>query len=194
MAWQGLYIDCYIYPVHPSHRIFPPRRLLFFQMLNLTHDWLRSFLPHVLTKIDRVGFGLLTPADLQRALEVSCSTTRPGRPCQCLAYYCPLRNSGSNLIECPGDDVFHSVVSFRGVLALGSSIILSFYSMGKFFTLFHDHGVDLISIGILASVITSPSLSSMYGGFGRCGVCCSPGYTVVFSCFLAFTLAYLLVV
>lgn len=39
-------------------------------MLNLTHDWLRSFLPHVLTKIDRVSFGLLTPADLQRALEV----------------------------------------------------------------------------------------------------------------------------
>ncbi|CAM9444296.1 unnamed protein product, partial [Hapterophycus canaliculatus] len=38
-------------------------------MLNLTHDWLRSFLPHVLTKIDRVSFGLLTPADLERALE-----------------------------------------------------------------------------------------------------------------------------
>lgn len=40
------------------------------QMLNLAHDWLRSFLPHVLTKIDRVSFGLLTPADLKRALEV----------------------------------------------------------------------------------------------------------------------------
>lgn len=46
-------------------------------MLNLTHDWLRSFLPHVLTKIDRVGFGLLTPADLQRALEVTWLTTGP---------------------------------------------------------------------------------------------------------------------
>ena len=45
--------------------------IFFLQMLNLTHDWLRSFLPHVLTKIDRVGFGLLTPADLQRALEVT---------------------------------------------------------------------------------------------------------------------------
>ncbi len=44
-------------------------------MLNLTHDWLRSFLPHVLTKIDRVSFGLLTPADLQRALEVIKTTT-----------------------------------------------------------------------------------------------------------------------
>lgn len=40
------------------------------QMLNLTHDWLRSFLPHVLTKVDRVSFGLLTPEDLQRALKV----------------------------------------------------------------------------------------------------------------------------
>lgn len=40
------------------------------QMLNLTHDWLRSFLPHVLTKINRVSFGLLTPVDLERALEV----------------------------------------------------------------------------------------------------------------------------
>ena len=42
------------------------------QMLNLTHDWLRSFLPHVLTKIDRVSFGLLTPQDLERALKVFC--------------------------------------------------------------------------------------------------------------------------
>lgn len=44
--------------------------MLCVQMMNLTHDWLRSFLPHVLTKIDRVSFGLLTPADLKRALEV----------------------------------------------------------------------------------------------------------------------------
>ncbi|CAM9352510.1 unnamed protein product, partial [Phaeothamnion confervicola] len=38
------------------------------KLLNLTHDWLRSFLPHVLGKVDRVGYGLLGPADLKRAL------------------------------------------------------------------------------------------------------------------------------
>ncbi|CAM9378411.1 unnamed protein product [Chrysoparadoxa australica] len=39
------------------------------RMLNLTHDWLVSFLPHCLSKINRVTFGLLSPADLKRALE-----------------------------------------------------------------------------------------------------------------------------
>lgn len=76
-----LYSDSLIlhFPLH--HHIvltLPVPFLLLLQMLNLTHDWLRSFLPHVLTKIDRVGFGLLTPADLQRALEVTWLT--PGSP------------------------------------------------------------------------------------------------------------------
>jgi hypothetical protein len=31
--------------------------------LNLTHDWLASFLPHVLSKVDRVSFGLLHDVD-----------------------------------------------------------------------------------------------------------------------------------
>ena len=39
-----------------------------FKMLNLTHDWLESFMPHVLSKLNRVHFGLLTPRDLRRAL------------------------------------------------------------------------------------------------------------------------------
>ncbi len=38
------------------------------RMLNLTHDWLNSFLPHILSKVDRVSFGLLSPQDLERAL------------------------------------------------------------------------------------------------------------------------------
>lgn len=56
------------------------------QMLNLTHDWLRSFLPHVLAKIDRVSFGLLTPEDLKRALQVS-SVLRPTAT-NWLFYFC----------------------------------------------------------------------------------------------------------
>jgi hypothetical protein len=36
------------------------------KMLNLTRDWLESALPHVLSKIDRVTFGLLSPSDLQQ--------------------------------------------------------------------------------------------------------------------------------
>ncbi len=37
------------------------------KMVNLFRDWLRALLPHVLAKVDRVHYGLLTPADLQRA-------------------------------------------------------------------------------------------------------------------------------
>jgi len=43
----------------PSHK----------KMLNLAHDWLRSFLPHVLQKIDRVTFGLLNAADLEKFIK-----------------------------------------------------------------------------------------------------------------------------
>jgi hypothetical protein len=39
-----------------------------FQILNLCHDWLRSFFPHCMTKIDRVSFGIMTDADYRRAL------------------------------------------------------------------------------------------------------------------------------
>lgn len=39
--------------VHERHS--PPQR----KMLNLAHDWLTSFAPHVLSKINRVSFGLL---------------------------------------------------------------------------------------------------------------------------------------
>lgn len=39
------------------------------KMLNLSRDWLESCLPHVLSKINRVTFGLLNPGDLKQALE-----------------------------------------------------------------------------------------------------------------------------
>jgi len=34
------------------------------KLLNLAADWIQTLLPHVLAKINRVSFGLLTPADL----------------------------------------------------------------------------------------------------------------------------------
>ena len=40
------------------------------KMINLTYEWLSSFLPFVLQKIDRVSFGLLSPDDLHRALKI----------------------------------------------------------------------------------------------------------------------------
>ena len=40
------------------------------KMLNLCRDWLKSYLPHVLQKIDRVSFGLLNKADFDRAMAV----------------------------------------------------------------------------------------------------------------------------
>jgi hypothetical protein len=35
------------------------------KMLNLSHDWLTSYLPHVLTKIHRVGFGILSWGEIE---------------------------------------------------------------------------------------------------------------------------------
>ena len=40
-----------------------------FQMLNLCSDWLRVYLPHVLQKIDRVSFGLLSVEEHARLLK-----------------------------------------------------------------------------------------------------------------------------
>eukprot|EP00966_Prymnesium_polylepis_P048919 1131888-Prymnesium_polylepis.1 len=37
------------------------------KLLNLTRDWLHALLPHVLSKRDRVAYGLLLPRDLRRA-------------------------------------------------------------------------------------------------------------------------------
>ena len=41
----------------------------YMKMLNLSHDILRNFLPHVMGKINRVSFGLLSKNDLKLALE-----------------------------------------------------------------------------------------------------------------------------
>ena len=38
------------------------------KLLNLTHDWLRTFMPHCLAKVNRVSFGLLDQDDTRRAL------------------------------------------------------------------------------------------------------------------------------
>ena len=39
-------------------------------MLNLTHDWLRAYVPHCLAKIDRVTFGIMNKEDGLRAREI----------------------------------------------------------------------------------------------------------------------------
>jgi hypothetical protein len=40
------------------------------KMINLVHDWIHYFMPHVLRKIDRVHYGLLQPEELERALQL----------------------------------------------------------------------------------------------------------------------------
>ena len=40
------------------------------KMMNLSHTWLQSNLPHILTKINRVEFGILNEEDLERALRI----------------------------------------------------------------------------------------------------------------------------
>ena len=39
------------------------------KLLNLSHNWLRTFLPHCLAKVNRVSFGLLSKEDCKAALE-----------------------------------------------------------------------------------------------------------------------------
>ena len=38
------------------------------KLLNLTHDWLRTFMPHCLAKVNRVSFGLLSSEECAEAL------------------------------------------------------------------------------------------------------------------------------
>ena len=40
------------------------------KMMNLSHDWLETFLPFTLAKIDRVKYGLLSKNDLERLLAI----------------------------------------------------------------------------------------------------------------------------
>lgn len=41
------------------------------KMLNLTREWLRSLLPHVLSRIDRVGYGQPGAADPRAGTQVA---------------------------------------------------------------------------------------------------------------------------
>jgi hypothetical protein len=43
--------------------------LLHKKLLNLTYDWLKTYLPHCLAKINRVSYGLLSEKDMTRALQ-----------------------------------------------------------------------------------------------------------------------------
>ena len=47
--------------------------------LNLTRDWLHSFAPHVLSKINRVHFGILSPNELERMKEEETHISRARR-------------------------------------------------------------------------------------------------------------------
>jgi hypothetical protein len=40
------------------------------RMLNLCSDWLSSFMPHVLQKIDRVTFGIMTKGDIGQKRDI----------------------------------------------------------------------------------------------------------------------------
>jgi hypothetical protein len=42
----------------------------YFKMLNLAHDFVNSYLPHALSKIDRVTFGIMNEDDRKRALDI----------------------------------------------------------------------------------------------------------------------------
>lgn len=48
----------------------------YMKMLNLSHDLLQNFIPHCLSKINRVSFGLLTKLDLRNSEEANVSLAR----------------------------------------------------------------------------------------------------------------------
>ena len=48
----------------------------YMKMLNLSHDLLRNFLPHVISKINRVSFGLLSKQDIKYSTEKNVSLAR----------------------------------------------------------------------------------------------------------------------
>jgi hypothetical protein len=48
----------------------------YMKMLNLSHDLLQNFIPHVLSKINRVSFGLLSKQDLRNSEEKNVSLAR----------------------------------------------------------------------------------------------------------------------
>jgi hypothetical protein len=48
----------------------------YMKMLNLSHDLLRNFIPHVLSKINRVSFGLLSKQDIRNSEEANVSLAR----------------------------------------------------------------------------------------------------------------------
>ena len=53
--------------------------MVFQVLLNLSHDWLHSYAPHVLSKINRVSYGLLEssdPADIKSSEHEAGSLTR----------------------------------------------------------------------------------------------------------------------
>ena len=49
----------------PDGRSIPRVNVKALKLLNIVADWLRTFLPHVLQKIDRVSFGLLKSAECE---------------------------------------------------------------------------------------------------------------------------------
>ena len=46
------------------------------QLINLTEEWLNTFLPHCLQKIDRVSFGLLSMSEMQKQQKLDPHTPR----------------------------------------------------------------------------------------------------------------------
>ena len=54
-------------PRNVNHLVATELSLEHRKLLNLARDWLSSFVPHSLQKIDRVTFGLLSYEDLARA-------------------------------------------------------------------------------------------------------------------------------
>jgi len=77
-SWKNVtiaYLHCSSHELDTLITSFPqfsPRSL---QLLNLCRDWVRIYLPHVLSKVHRVSFGLLLPADEERWVSEALNST-----------------------------------------------------------------------------------------------------------------------
>ena len=51
------------------------------KMLNLCHEWLAQLMPHILQKIDRVSYGLLSEAEIAKAERRGANVPRSRKLC-----------------------------------------------------------------------------------------------------------------
>eukprot|EP00662_Eupelagonemidae_sp_cell21_P004942 gene4942-57190_t len=81
-------------------------------LLNLSRDWLRVFLPHVLTRIHRISYGVLRPDDLARAMRLDPHMPR-SRRLLCIPFVGKDTPSASSEFQSPDVVIGFTCLAYR---------------------------------------------------------------------------------